>query len=129
MLGLMKKTTDQEFSECIERIEELDKSNYDLLKTTLLNANKECIENFMAEFAQSLGRVIERLVIVPLYGRERVFGTYAEAIEFVRVADGEVDPGAFRKYEVLVNFTNGDKIDANFRTGVEVEKFLKYIAS
>jgi len=124
-----ESTPDLDFSRCIKSMESLSKKKYTILKTSLLNANKDSVNFFMAELAQSLERQIERLVIVPLYGKEHVFRTCAEAIAFVNSADQERNCGEFQKYEIFVNFSNGDKMEASFKDNVEAERFLKYVAS
>jgi len=43
--------------------------------------------------------------------------------------DHQAQNGTFKKYEVLVKFSNGDSIDASFKDKDNIQKFLKYLSS
>ncbi|MFO1371986.1 MAG: hypothetical protein U1F42_06195 [Candidatus Competibacteraceae bacterium] len=49
-------------------------------------------------------------------GQQREFGTAADAITFVtNYREDALRNGSFRKYEIIVRYSNNDKIDASFQ--------------
>jgi len=83
----------------------------------------------VSELARSFGRVIERLIVIPLHGAEYVFSTCAEAVGFIRSFDQtSQQSNDFRKYEIMVKLPNGDRLEASFRDKNGVEKFLQYLS-
>ncbi|MDP3097636.1 MAG: hypothetical protein Q8M86_06795 [Syntrophales bacterium] len=91
--------------------------------------NQRQLDEFMSSLAQRLERMIEKVVVIPLYGRSSEFGTIADAIKFLdqhRIYEGS---GEFRRYEVLVTFTNGDRVEGSFKDKVKVKvrEFLQFI--
>jgi len=83
----------------------------------------------MKQLEISMNRVIEQLIIIPLYGKEHTFVSCATAAQFIKQFDHQAQNGIFKKYEVLVQFSNGDSIDASFKDKEGIEKFLKYLSS
>ena len=97
------------------------------IKDQLINANQRQLDEFMSSLAQRLERMIEKVVVIPLYGRSSEFGTIADAIKFLdqhRIYEGS---GEFRRYEVLVTFTNGDRVEGSFKDKEKVREFLQFI--
>jgi len=124
-----ESSTDAEFSSCIQKIQSISDGQYSRLKKSLLEFNKDRVESFVSELARSFGRVIERLIVIPLHGVEYVFSTCAEAVGFIRGFDQTSQSNDFRKYEIMVKLSNGDSLDASFRDKNGVEKFLQYLSS
>jgi hypothetical protein len=54
--------------------------------------------------------------------------TISDAITFVEnyIEDG-LREGNFRKYEIIVRYSNGDKIEASFQNKEKAVSFLHYI--
>ena len=76
-----------------------------------------------------LDRRIAKIIAIPLHGSKMVFGSAPEAIAFVEGYNEKVmKDGMFRKYEIIVRYTNGDKIDAEFNDKKGAIEFLTYVA-
>jgi len=121
-------TPDRAFKECVDRIEALSAEEYGKLKSYLAAEEKELFDKFLKDLACVLDRMIDRLIVVPLFGEEHQFGSISEAIQFIAGYSETQDDGPFRKYEIIVKYSNGDTIDASFRSKVEADKFLKYLS-
>ena len=110
-ISLLTETTqDVDFHQYIKTIESATESKMERIKDQLIRANQRQLDEFMSSIAQRLERIIEKVVVIPLYGRSSEFGTIADAIKFLdqhRIYEGS---GEFRRYEVLVTFTNGDRV-------------------
>lgn len=65
----------------------------------------------------------------PLYGRLNEFVSIESALEFLDAHPIYEGSGVFQKYEILVEFSNGDKVDAFFSTKQKVRDFLNFIAT
>lgn len=121
-------TPDTAFRECVEKIETASGRKMERVKRHLVGANQEEIDRFMAALNKRLNRMVERVIVIPLYGRSNEFVTIDDAIKFLdehRIYEGS---GQFRKYEVLVTFSNGDRVEGAFRAKDQVREFLKFVA-
>ncbi len=121
-------TPDSAFRQCVKKIEAASGRKMERIKNHLVVANREKLDDFMVSLRQRLDRMVERVVIIPLYGRSNEFATIEDALRFLdqhRVYEGS---GEFRKYEVLVTFSNGDRVDASFKDKARVREFLEFVA-
>ncbi|MDP2839111.1 MAG: hypothetical protein Q8O11_03565 [Syntrophales bacterium] len=120
-------TPDDDFHRCVKTIESATKSKMERIKDQLISANQRQMDEFMSSLAQRLERMIEKVVVIPLYGRSSEFGTIADAIKFLDQHRIYERSGEFRRYEVLVTFTNGDRVEGSFKDKVKVREFLQFI--
>lgn len=75
-----------------------------------------------------MDRQIEQILLVPLHGHQNEFSSVDEAIVFVSDYQNDLQSdGLFRKYEIVVKYTNGDKIDADFQDKKNAIAFLRYV--
>ena len=66
--------------------------------------------------------------MIPLYGRANEFATIDDAVKFLdqhRVHEGS---GDFRKYEIRVEFSNGDRVEASLEAKAKIKEFLDFVA-
>lgn len=115
-------TSEEEFREKIERWRALENKNE--VATELLRLNAENVRNFFVSLTTSITRHIEQIALLPLHGKKLVANTINEAIALLEdyVEDRESLP--FIKYEIIVRYNNGDKIDANFLEKKDAIAFL-----
>lgn len=124
-----EKTPDSTFEKCIEEIGSLSDKEYRNLRGYLVEQEKNLFENFLKDLSLVLDRIIDKLIVVPLFGRENTFSSISQAIKFIKNYTEKQDDGPFRKYEIIVKYSNGDTIDAFFHNKHETEKFLRYLGS
>lgn len=123
-----EKTPDSLFQHTIDQIETLTPKKRNKLKQHLVNSNQSLLNRFFAQLQATLDRQIEQIILLPLHGQQNEFGTIAEAITFVmNYREDTLRDGGFRKYEIIVRYSNGDKIDASFFSKEKAVGFLKYI--
>lgn len=122
-------TPDDVFEKTILKIEALSDEKRAELKDVLVASNQVLLEGFFAEFRAVLDRQIDRVILIPLHGRQNEFDTIGDAIEFVGgfKEDAVVD-GSFRKYEIIVRYNNDDKVEASFQSKEKAIEFLRYLA-
>jgi hypothetical protein len=98
------------------------------IRRRFLASNQNAIDTFFNVLKQRLGRHVTRVIVIPLYGRLNQFGTIEEALSFLDrhlIYEGS---GEFRKYEIHVEFSNGDKVDASIEAKEKVKEFLVFVA-
>ncbi len=124
-----ERTPDREFKKVVTQIKNLNIAQRTQLKQSLLQSNKRLLDKFFSKLAAVIDRNIEKVIVIPLHGHQNEFATIGEAVSFVNGyhEEGSRD-GGFRKYEIIVRYNNGDKIDASFREKQGVVDFLRYIA-
>jgi hypothetical protein len=122
-------TPDDEFRKSAERIVTTADEVMQRIKEHLIQANSIEIAQFFAALDARLGRFIQRVLVVPLYGRANEFTSIEDAIKFLDAHAIYEGSGEFRKYEILVEFSNGDKVDAFFNTKQKVREFLSFVST
>jgi hypothetical protein len=123
-----ESTADSVFKKCVRKIEKAPGATMRVIKDRLGNANKAEISNFVASLKKRLERMIEKVLVIPLYGRSNEFSTIGDALSFLdehSVSDGADD---FRKYEIIILFSNGDRVEGSFQEKSKVREFLQFIA-
>ncbi|MBI2910389.1 MAG: DNA methylase [Chloroflexi bacterium] len=123
-----ESTPDETFALTTERIESATPGVMNRMKEYLIQANKREIDAFFDALNRRLGRHVVRVVVIPLYGRINEFATIEDAIRFLdqhRIYEGS---GDFRKFEVQVEFSNGDKVQAFFDSKQRVREFLDFVS-
>ena len=73
----------------------------------------------------SVSRFIERIIILPLHGQESVINTVSEAINFLKKYSEEKPKLPLCKYEIIIKYNTGDKIEASFKNKTDSIKFLE----
>lgn len=122
-----ERTPDEAFHQCVKKIEAASSATMREVKKHLVNANKKELDAFMASLKQRLDRMVEKVVVIPLYGRSSEFATIDDALRFLdqhRIYEGS---GDFRKYEILISFTNGDRVEGSFKDKAKVREFLQFV--
>lgn len=123
-----EKTPDRSFQKCVTQIEKASKATMQRVKDHLGNANMTEIDNFVAALKERLDRMIEKIIVIPLYGRSNEFATIDDALRFLDGHSVYEGCGDFRKYEVFISFTNGDRVEGSFKDKVKVREFLQFVA-
>lgn len=121
-------TPDHVFRQTTKRIENAPPEQMARIRTHLVAANQAAIDSFFVALRRRLGRHVTRVVVVPLYGRVNEFATIEDALLFL---DGHMiyeGSGEFRKYEIRVEFSNGDKVEAFIEAKDKVKEFLDFVA-
>lgn len=121
-------TPDAVFQNTIQEIEALSSQQHNNLKNHLVRSNQQLLNNFFNELQATLDRQIDKIILIPLHGQQSEFTTVDDAIAFVTgYREDILRDGSFRKYEIIVRYSNNDKIDASFGDKEKVVSFLRYI--
>ena len=91
----------------------------------LLKLNKKNVDEFLDSLSKSVSRFIERVIILPLHGQESTASTVTEAIDFLKKYSENKPKLPLAKYEVIIKYNTGDRIDASFKDKSDTIKFLE----
>jgi hypothetical protein len=121
-------TSDGVFRQAAARIAKASSKTLTRIGSHLVTANRDAITSFLDALNKRIGRHVTRVIVVPLYGRVNEFASIEDAVTFLdqhRVYEGS---GEFRKYEIRVEFSNGDKVEASLEAKAKVKEFLAFVA-
>jgi hypothetical protein len=91
----------------------------------LLELNKSNVEEFFETLTKSVGRFIERVIIIPLHGQKSTKDTVQQAIEFIIAYTEDQPIMPLMKFEIMIRYNTGDRIEASFSDKKETIKFLE----
>ncbi|MCB0111755.1 MAG: hypothetical protein KDE53_37785 [Caldilineaceae bacterium] len=129
ILRFDESTSDQEFQEAVDILQAASPALFERVKQNLVEANQTEIQAFLKSLTERVSRSVTRIVIIPLYGRENTFASIQGALEFLNAHPIYEGSGAFRKYEVYVTFSDGDRVQAEFQSKQNAREFLTLFAS
>ena len=120
-------TADKAFKKCVRLIDMLPKYKLTKIKEHLVAANKNNIDTFRSALALALSKLIDSIIIVPLYGSNSEFKDIDIAISFISNFAPKEPSKEFKKFEIIVKYSNGDTIDASFAVKEKAISFLQYL--
>jgi len=118
-----ENTEEEEFRKKIESWENI--TNKSDVAKELLKINKKNIDEFFNSLTNSVSRFIERIVILPLHGQETFANNIAEAIDFLKNYSEEKPKLPIIRYEIIIKYNTGDRIEASFKDKKDTIKFLE----
>ncbi len=125
-LDYPEDATNQQKYELVEAWENLSQADIKDIEKTFAESIKPDYEKFVRSLKSALLRRIEKVRILPLFGNEMVFTSVIDAIAAIEEHDIILEEGAkFCKFEIYMQFTNGDRIEGSFHEREEALKFLR----
>ncbi len=123
-----EETPDAAFRKCVKKIVSISRRKMERIKQHLIAANQEQLDEFMAALGCRLDRMIQKVIIIPLYGTSNEFVTIDDAIKYLDLYQTSESCGVFRRYEVSVTFSNGDRVEGSFKEKLKAREFLQFVA-
>jgi hypothetical protein len=102
----------------------LSKVKQDGVWTKLLELNQRSRDEFMLHLERAVVRQINAVRIVPLHGSAKDCVSVADAVAYVASYDETAPTGPLVKYEVIIRYDNGDKIEGQFHDRATTMEFL-----
>lgn len=118
-----EKTAEADFRKKIDNWNKLP-NKVDVAKE-LLKLNKKSVDEFLSLLSDSVSRFIERIIILPLHGQETVSNSVNEAIDFLKKYSEDKPKLPLSKYEIIIKYNTGDRIEASFKDKKDSIKFLE----
>lgn len=110
-------TSEQDLQSRVEQLEALSKIQLQAIGDHLMAENAEQWEKFLQCLRNALERTIESISVTSLFGISKIFGSVEYACGYIVSDTKESDLGktAFHSYEIIVTYSNGDRIDMRFK--------------
>lgn len=110
-------TPDQELENRMKQLKALSGTQITAIGDKLMSDNMKQWEAFLTCLRNSLARRIENIYITSLYGNSKVFHTIQDACDYIAsdIADVSFTKDSFYAYQIFVKYSNGDKIEMQFK--------------
>jgi hypothetical protein len=118
-----EKTSEQDFRIKIDSWNKLENKS-DVAKQ-LLTLNKKEVKQFFNSLVETISRFIERIIILPLHGQESNAANISAAINFILQYPEDKPKLPLIKYEIIIKYNTGDRIEASFKDKKDAIKFLE----
>lgn len=118
-----EKTAEADFRMKIDSWNKLP--NKEDVAKELLKLNKKSVDEFLGLLSDSVSRFIERIIIFPLHGQEIISNSVNEAIDFLKKYSEDKPKLPLCKYEIIIKYNTGDRIEASFKNNKDSIKFLE----
>ena len=117
-------TPEKEFRKKISRWNALGKRAQRSVADHLVNAHEQDIKTFFDALDKTVTRRIEKIIVIPLHGRESEYSSVGDAIAFLAAYESSAVQGRVYKYEIHIRYNNKDKIMAEFTEKTAAVEFL-----
>lgn len=118
-------TEEKEFARKVSQWEVLSESQRLEVAQVLLELNEQAVDRFKSLLERAITRRIEAIHVLPLHGTRSAYTSVDEAIEFIKSYDEASSPDPVIKYEILMRYNNGDRIEAQFAEKGQAVEFLR----
>lgn len=118
-----EKTAEVDFRKKIDSWIKLQ--NKEDVAKELVKLNKKEVDKFLESLTHSVSRFIERIILLPLHGKGTETSSITEAIKLVEQYSESQSKLPLSRYEVIIRYNTGDKIEASFKDKKDCVKFLE----
>jgi hypothetical protein len=117
-------TTENAFRKKIRAWNALGKKARQKVVEKLAQSHKRNIQKFFGELAEAVHRQINRIVVIPLHGQRIEYPSISGAIGFLSSYESMSVQCPVYKFEIQLQYNNGDRIAAEFSTKTAAIEFL-----
>ena len=122
-----ESTSEEELQNRVYQMEIMSEDDRKNLKKALMDANEQQWKSFVEKINLALDRNIENIRVLALYGGMKEFSSITDACEYITNKPEECDENKIYKYEISVYFSNGDKIEMQFKEKNNAIMFLRQL--
>ncbi|WP_025679671.1 hypothetical protein [Paenibacillus massiliensis] len=117
-------TSDEEVFGKIEQYEKLPHGKKSIIISSLLSANKHQLDEFISKLGQAIERQIEAVRVYLLHGKLAELPSIEDALSYIASYNEVNSVVPLIKYEIMIRYNNGDKIEAQFKEKQSAVAFL-----
>jgi len=118
-------TPEKEFRKKISRWNALSKKRRRSVAEHIVRKHQQDIADFFDALDKTVTRRIDKIIVIPLHGREAEYSSVTEAIAFLSSYEAAFVERRVFKYEIHIQYNNGDRITAEFTDKTAALEFLK----
>lgn len=119
-------TGDEDLRKVVAKHDAMSAEQRLLIPAALQSCAPDRYRSFIDALAASVGRVVEQVTILPLHGQAITFESVEAAVAAVDaypMAPSVIRP--FDRFEVIVRYSNGDRVEGNFQDADAAIGFLR----
>lgn len=117
-----EKTPENDFQDKIASWKALE--NPKDVAIELLRLNEPQVTHFFKELTNSVSRFIDKVLVLPMYGKQYSHNSVNEALDFIKSFTPSLSEMDFIKYEIIISYNTGDRIEASLKDKEDALKFL-----
>lgn len=117
-------TSEEEFNEKVAQFEALAQQQRLMIINKLVEENQSELNIFVTSLEESLLRQVASISVYSLHGLETVLSSLEEAYNYIKNYDELSQNVPIIKYEIIIRYSNSDKIEASFRDKQQALAFL-----
>lgn len=107
------------------KLDTLSSSDWQEIRNTFSKLVEKEYQLFANRFKTKVSRKIDVIIVTGLYGEMSSFKNVTKTIDFIEKDNQKpTDIPSFTRYEIIIRFTNGDKVEGKFRQKETAIKFL-----
>jgi hypothetical protein len=118
-------TPDADLQAMVDAVAALSHSDQDRLAAAFRDVRQDALNVFIEGLRTVLNRSIELVYILPLHGNATEVLSVEDAIAFISGYDEFTNMGPFIRFEVNVQYTNGNEIKGKFNDKATAIEFLR----
>lgn len=118
-------TPEKESRKKLSRWKAANKKTKRCVAAQLIEKHRKDIEGFLSALNTTVRRCVDRIIVIPLHGRETECSSVAEAIAFLSSYESSHIHEAVYKYEIQIRYSSGDRITAEFAEKTAALEFLR----
>jgi hypothetical protein len=124
-----ERTPTAEFANKVSAFDALTAHQKNLIVNKILTLSSEIITTFTNSLIMSVDRRIDSITLISLFGDAVDFRNIASAVQAINSFDlNNMALGStFKKFEIIVHYTNGDSINGQFSSKERALSFLNII--
>lgn len=108
----------------VDVIRSLDDRSKSALVSEIRDTHREDYASFISELEARIVRTVREVIMYPLHGKMRSFGSINEAIDAVRSYSVDASALTFLRFEFVVRYTNGDHVQGSYANESTAIAFL-----
>lgn len=112
-------------NQCFPKFSRLSTQKRNVILSQLKAHNSDQLHEFFGKIELSLSRKITSIVVYPLHGLVVELNSAQAAYEFLASYNEGQENLPVARYEIIVKFSNGDKIEAQYHEKQRALFFLK----
>lgn len=119
------ETTDDEFSDKIDKFYTLSPENYQKIMQEILTLAQDGVDQFFQALEMILKRQICEIIVMVLHGKPHGTNNIDQATQYLQsYPENQPSQSSACKYEVFLKYNNGDQINRSFQDKDSVIMFL-----
>ena len=121
-----EETSDNDLLNKVRKWEKLSSKKQQSVSVAVVDANRKAVCEFMSKLRKAIERSVASVRILPLFGSPVEQNSIEQAMLFITTYDESHASLEFIRYEIRVDFDNGDMVSGNLSNKESALEFLRF---